>query len=67
MTFQETKAKLISQGFYVEDMGQEYGAEFAGEYRWMNSVTNDFQDHDTSESEEAAWIECVKHIEENAE
>jgi len=55
----ETKAHLIAQGFYVEDMGEEYGSEWAGEFRWMNSVTSDFQDHSTSESEEAAWVECA--------
>ena len=59
MISQETKAVLIAQGFYVEDMGQEHGSEWAGEFRWMNSVTDDFQDHDTSDSEEAAWVECA--------
>jgi hypothetical protein len=59
MISQETKANLIAQGFYVEDMGQEYGAEFAGEFRWMNSISGDFQDFNTSDSEDAAWVECA--------
>lgn len=59
MISQETKAKLIARGFYVESMGFEYGPEFEGQYRWMNSITNDFQDSDTSDSEDAAWACCA--------
>lgn len=56
----ETKANLIAQGFYVEDMGKEHGPDFAGEYRWMNSATGDFQDFDTSDSEDDAWGDCAR-------
>lgn len=55
----ETKANLIAQGFHVEDMGQEHGSDFAGQFRWMNSATGDFQDFNASDSEDAAWIECA--------
>jgi hypothetical protein len=59
----ERKAQLTAEGFYVEDMGQEHGAEFAGQYRWMNSISGDFQDFEPSYSEDAAWRECANHNE----
>lgn len=31
----ERIAELKAKGYFVEDMGQEYGEEFAGQYRWM--------------------------------
>lgn len=56
----ERKAQLMSRGFYVEDMGKEYGDYFAGEFRWMHHDTQDFQDGDTSDSEDAAWAEASR-------
>lgn len=50
---------LKAAGFYVEDMGAEYGDEFKGQFRWMNDKSGDFQDHDVSFSESEAWAECV--------
>jgi hypothetical protein len=56
----ERKAQLIDRGFYVEDMGKEYGEDFAGQFRWMHHDTQDFQDGDTSDSEDAAWAEASR-------
>lgn len=56
----ERKAQLIGRGFYVEDMGQEHGEDFAGQFRWMHHDTQDFQDGDTSDSEDAAWLEASR-------
>ena len=55
MVSQERKQQLALKGYFVEDMGAEYGPEFEGQFRWMNSLTGDFQDFDTSLSEESAW------------
>lgn len=54
----ERKCQLLNQGFYVEDMGSEYGPEFEGCFRWMNKITDEFQDGDSSYDEESAWIEA---------
>ena len=54
----ERKCQLLNQGFYVEDMGSEYGPEFEGCFRWMNKITDEFQDGDFSYDEESAWIEA---------
>lgn len=54
---------LKRKGFYVENMEDEYGEEFAGEFRWMNESTAEFQDDDTSDSEEAAWNDCISYYE----
>lgn len=62
----ERKAELQDAGFYVEDMGQEHGKEFEGQFRWMNSVTQDFQDYDTCDSEDAAWYEASMYATETA-
>lgn len=51
-------AELESLGYYIEDMGAEWGEEFAGQYRWMNDETDEFQDCDTSCSIEDAWIDA---------
>jgi len=51
----ERKAQLTDFGFYVEDMGKEYGPDFAGQYRWMHHHTIDFQDGEPSCSEDDAW------------
>lgn len=54
----EQKAKATDLGYYVEDMGKEYGNEFAGQFRWMNKFDHDdFQDYDVSYSENDAWKE----------
>lgn len=48
-------AELKAKGYFVEDMGQEYGEGFEGEFRWMNE-NGDFQDGRTSDSEADAWV-----------
>jgi hypothetical protein len=51
---------LKSRGFYVEDMGKESGPEFKGQYRWMNSKTDEFQDSEESYSKDDAWSQCIE-------
>lgn len=58
MIADERKAQLEALGYFVEDMGSEYGCYFDDQYRWMNNVTLDFQDYGTSSSVEDAWIEA---------
>jgi len=58
MISNERKQELKDRGFYVEDMGQEYGDDFAGQFRWMHHDTQDFQDGESSDSEDAAWAEA---------
>ena len=48
-------AELESLGYYVEDMGVEYGEEFEGQFRFVNDDLDVFQDADTSCSESDAW------------
>lgn len=54
---------LISLGYHVEDMEAEWGTEFVGQYRWMNEITDEFQDQDcdTSCSIDDAWILADQH------
>ena len=61
MITQERKKELANDGYYVEDMGEVYGEDWKGEYRWMNTGSDDFQDHDTSDSEDAAWLLASEH------
>lgn len=58
----ERKAELQALGYYVEDMGKEHGTEWEGQFRFMNSKSDDFQDWDTSESEDLAWKVCARHV-----
>lgn len=37
MITQERKAELTAAGYVIEDMGAEWGANFAGQYRWLNN------------------------------
>lgn len=53
----ERKAELVAQGYYVEDMGETYGEDFVGQFRYMHNIDPDiFQDCETSDSENDAWI-----------
>jgi len=36
MVTQERIAELQALGYMVEDVGAEYGSDFAGQYRWLN-------------------------------
>jgi hypothetical protein len=56
----QQKEQLTIAGFEVENMGEVYGDEFAGQWRWLavnrdSGELVDFQDDETSDSEEAAW------------
>ncbi len=53
-------AELKKKGYYVEDMGKG-DKSFAGQFRWMNSKTGDFQDSETSNSENEAWSEADQY------
>lgn len=33
----ERKAELEAAGYSIEDMGAEWGADFGGQHRWLNS------------------------------
>lgn len=72
MITDERKAELTDEGYAVEDMGVVHGVEFAGQFRWLNSITRDFQesgnsenrdfqDYDSSDSEADAWGEADAH------
>ena len=54
----ERQVELESLGYYIEDMGEEYGEEFEGEYRWVNDEIGEFQDTDMSCSIEDAWVQA---------
>ena len=58
---QQRIQELKSLGFYVENMGAEYGEDFEGQYRWMNDKTGEFQECAPDFSIEAAWIDCDKY------
>lgn len=51
---------LKAKGFFVENMCNEYGPQFDGQYRWMNSKTLAFQDGDVSYTEVEAWVACIE-------
>lgn len=56
--FTENVINLKAQGFFVEDIGSEYGPQFEGQYRWMGP-NELFQDGDVSYSEVDAWTACI--------
>ena len=60
MDFCSSVIELKAKGYFVEDMGQEHGPQFEGQYRWMNSETLAFQDGDVSYTEVEAWANCIK-------
>lgn len=62
----ERKAELAKLGYYIEDMGVVYGSAWAGQFRWMNSITQDFQDFDTSPTSEEAWFDADCHAQVSA-
>jgi hypothetical protein len=51
--------KLKAQGFFVQDVGSEYGPQFDGMYRWMSTKSGGFQDGEMSFSEVEAWADCI--------
>jgi hypothetical protein len=42
-------------------MAAVWGSEFVGQFRWMNDITDEFQDCDTSCSIDEAWIDADAH------
>jgi hypothetical protein len=61
MISEDRKQELTRKGYYVEDMGAEYGPEWKGQFRWMNNIAADFQDDDTSFSVEDTWDSADHH------
>ena len=58
VTYQR-RIELLSLGFYIEDMAQVWGPEFVGQFRWMNEITDEFQDCDTPcGTIDQAWVEA---------
>ena len=57
----ERKAELTAKGFYIEDMGKEWGSEWEGAFRWMKKDSHEFQDGCESWSEESAWRSCDEY------
>lgn len=53
--------ELKALGYTMEDMGEEFGADWEGQYRWFHDATEQFQDHDTSLSEAEAWADADRH------
>jgi hypothetical protein len=57
--------QLKKLGYYVEDMGKEYGPDFKGQYRWMSNRSLEFQDDEESYSVAEAWAKADAHAKEN--
>lgn len=57
------RKQLEALGYTVEDMGKEWGSDFAGQYRWMNSA-HEADGGDgfgvVQYSEEAAWEDAAQ-------
>lgn len=49
------KAVLTKIGYYVEDLGANWGDEHTGSYRWVNDLNDTFQDTQESYRVEDAW------------
>lgn len=48
------KRELAEKGYCVEDMGEVWGDEYAGRYRWMLGDEEDWGDIEYSEQD--AWL-----------
>lgn len=57
----ERQGELEALGYMVEDMGVVYGPEFNGQFRWINTLTSEFQDGDVSYSSAEAWCDADVH------
>lgn len=55
----QQKQELERRGFYVEDMGAEYGVEWSGHFRWLHP-SGQFQETDPSCTAEDAWESCFE-------
>ena len=61
----ERKAELKALGYAIEDMNEEHGSDFEGQFRWIRDLPGfefDFQDGHTSFSAEEAWIVCDQYV-----
>lgn len=53
------KAELVAAGYKVEDMGAEWGTDFAGQYRWINNSPAHVDGFGVIQySEEDAWADA---------
>ncbi len=52
----ERKTELETLGYFIEDMGDEYGPEYEGQYRWFNLLTGEYQDWVISSTLNEAWV-----------
>ncbi|WKZ86302.1 hypothetical protein N5B55_04950 [Ralstonia pickettii] len=62
MITEQRKSELQQKGFSVEDMEKVWGPGWwSGQFRWVRKECDDFQDGDTSDSEDAAWVEADRY------
>lgn len=54
----ERKAELIAAGYLIENMGAEWGADFEGQYRWLNGRHEGDGYGNIMYSEEEAWADA---------
>ena len=55
----ERKFQLIAAGYTVEDKGAVWGADFAGQYRWINNQPGHVDGFGVIQySEEDAWADA---------
>ena len=60
MITQERKDELTKAGWYIEDMGEEWGPDFADQYRFMHKHDEDTFG-DIQYSMEDAWDDCCQY------
>lgn len=53
-----TQAALEQLGYRVEDMGEEWGSDFAGQYRWLNPSLPGDGFGPVAYSESEAWADA---------
>lgn len=60
MITQERKDELTAAGYVIEDLGAEYGPQFEGMFRWLNSTHPRNWDGYGCEcfSEDEAWADA---------
>lgn len=56
------KAELTEKGYYIEDMEKVWGPGWwSGQHRWMKKDGSDFQDGDTSDTANDAWLSADRY------
>lgn len=59
MITQERKDQLRSAGYKIEDMGANWGTDFAGQFRWLNDNPPHVDGFGVIQySEEDAWADA---------